>query len=159
VRWLWLIGLYSGMRLAEIGGCRREDVHEVDGVLVFNLRVHEGRGLKNKSSRRIVPVHDELLRLGFTKDVLPFRSSTGSVMTPHYLGRVANEWLRKNVTTDSRLTLHSTRHSAKDRLRAARVPEQEQRALMGHSARGVADSYGLGFPVNVLRDAVNAIRY
>jgi hypothetical protein len=40
------------------------------------------------------------------------------------------------------------------------VPEHEQqRALMGHGATGVADGYGLGFPMSVLRDAVEQITY
>jgi integrase len=69
-------------------------------------------------------------------------------------------WLRKDAgITDPRLVFHSIRHTVKDRLRAARVPEAEQRALLGHAGQGVADSYGLGFPLNVLRDAVNRIGY
>jgi hypothetical protein len=31
--------------------------------------------------------------------------------------------------------------------------------LMGYSASGVAGGYGLGFPLTVLRDAVETIRY
>jgi hypothetical protein len=55
-------------------------------------------------------------------------------------------------------TFHSARHTVKDRLRAARVPEHEGRAIMGHGATGVADSYGLGYPMSVLADAVARIK-
>jgi integrase len=154
VKWLWLLGLYSGARLAEISGLRREDVRAVDGVLCLDIRPHEGRSLKNRSSRRLVPVSPPLIEAGFSADVLPFQSSS------HYLSRVVNGWLRDVAKiTDSRLSYHSARHTVKDRLRAARVPEAEQRALMGHSSTSVADGYGVGFPVSVIAEAVAKVRY
>jgi integrase len=153
MRWLWLIALYSGARLAEIAGLRREDVREHEGVLCFDIRPHEGRSLKNKSSRRTVPVHPEILQAGFTAGVLPFKSKG------HYYSKRVNPWLRSVVgITDPRLSFHSARHTVKDRLRAARAPEHEGRALMGHGATGVADSYGLGYPMTVLADAVAKIK-
>jgi integrase len=160
LRWLWIIGLYSGARLAEIAGLRREDLHEElaengkEGVLCFDIRPHEGRRLKNKASRRLVPVHPEILKLGFTVDCLPFKSDA------HYYSRRVNPWLRKAAgITDPRLSYHSARHTVKDRLRAARVPEPEQRALMGHGANGVADGYGLGFPMDVLAESMAKVSY
>jgi hypothetical protein len=48
----------------------------------------------------------------------------------------------------------------KDRLRAAGVPEDIQKALMGHGSRTVADGYGSGYPLKVLLGHLNeAIRY
>jgi integrase len=154
VRWLYLMGLYSGARLSELSGLRREDVREVDGVLCFDIRPHDGRSLKNKSSRRLVPVHPQLLAAGFNADLLPFKG------TGHYHSKRVNEWLR-NVAkiTDSAVSFHSARHLVKDRLRAARVPEQEQRALMGHASNSVADGYGVGFPVSILAEAIGRVRY
>jgi integrase len=146
--------LYSGARIAEIAGLRREDVREVEGVLCFEIRAHQGRRLKNKASRRTVPIHPEIIAAGFTADVLPFKSDG------HYYSKRVNPWLRKVVgITDPRLSFHSARHTVKDRLRAARVPEPEQRALMGHGANGVADGYGLGYPMTVLAEAIGQVTY
>jgi integrase len=154
MRWLWLIGLYSGARLNEIAGLRREDVKEVDGVLCFHITPHDGRGLKNASSRRMVPVHPAILAAGFTPDVLPFKSDG------HYYSKRVNPWLREVVgVADRRLSFHSTRHTFKDRMRAARVPEPEQRAIMGHAGNSVADGYGLGYPMSVLAEAVAKVKY
>jgi len=47
----------------------------------------------------------------------------------------------------------------KDRLRAARVPEAVQRALLGHTRGDVADGYGLGFPVGVLAEELAKVTY
>jgi integrase len=153
-RWLWLIGFYTGARIDEIAGLRREDLRTVDGVLCFDIRPHEGRRLKNSASRRLVPVHPALIEAGFTVDVLPFKS------TGHYYSKRINPWMRKETSiTDPRLTFHSTRHTFKDRLRAARVPEPIQRALMGHGKDGVADGYGLGYPMALLAEEVGKVRY
>lgn len=153
-RWLWLIGLYSGARLNEVAGLRKEDVREVDGVLCFDITPHDGRGLKNRSSRRMVPVHPAILAAGFTPAVLPFKSDG------HYYSKRVNPWLRDVVKiADPRLSFHSTRHTFKDRLRAARVPEHEQRAIMGHAGTSVADGYGLGYPLSVLAEAVSKVKY
>jgi integrase len=153
-RWLWLIGFYTGARLDEIAGLRREDVRTVDGVLCFDIRPHEGRRLKNDASRRLVPVHPALIEAGFTVDVLPFKSSG------HYYSKRVNPWMRKETGIDDpKLSFHSARHTFKDRLRAARVPEPIQRALMGHGTDGVADGYGLGYPVTLLADDLGKVRY
>jgi integrase len=158
-RWLWLIGLYSGARLAEIAGLRRDDVREVEGVLCFDVRPHEGRGLKTRASRRLIPVHPELLRAGFTADLLPFKAA-GKMASAHYWSKRVNGWLRDVAgITDPQLSFHSARHTVKDRLRAARVPESEQRAVMGHAGSGIADGYGLGFPASVLAEAISKIHY
>jgi integrase len=141
MRWLWLIALYSGARLAEIAGLRQDDKREVDGILCFDIRPHDKRRLKNKASKRTVPVHPEILQAGFKADVLPFKSDA------HYYSKRLNPWLRTVVgISDPRLSFHSARHTAKDRLRAARVPEHEGRALMGHGATGVADKLRPGLP-------------
>jgi integrase len=153
-RWLWLIGFYTGARIDEIAGLRREDVRKVDGVLCFDIRPHEGRRLKNAASRRVVPVHPALIEAGFAVDLLPFKSSG------HYYSKQINPWMRKETSiADRRLTFHSTRHTFKDRLRAARVPEPIQRALMGHGKEDVADGYGIGYPMNVLAEEVAKVRY
>jgi integrase len=110
MRWLWLIGLYSGARLNEIAGLRKEDVREVDGVLCFDITPHDGRGLKNRSSRRTVPVHPALMAAGFTAAVLPFKSDG------HDYWKRVNPWLREvGGIIDSRLSFHSTRHTFKSK--------------------------------------------
>jgi integrase len=152
-RWLLLLLAYTGARLAEVVGLRQQDIGEQDGVTYLDIRPHESRSLKTKASRRRVPIHNELLRMGFTRDMLPFAGAAD--IWSQKLGR----WLRTNGFADARLVIHSFRHTVKDRLRAARVPEAEQRALLGHAGSGAADSYGSGFPLSVLKDAVNKITY
>lgn len=70
--WLPLIGLFTGSRLNEICQLNTADVKldEESGLWCISIRDDSKdsplpKVLKNKSSRRILPVHDELIRIGF----------------------------------------------------------------------------------------------
>ena len=59
-----ILGMYSGIRLSEICQLHVEDDKKVDGVLCFDVNDEKDKKLKTKSSRRIVPVHPVLTKLG-----------------------------------------------------------------------------------------------
>ncbi|WP_448673092.1 DUF6538 domain-containing protein [Pseudoxanthomonas mexicana] len=64
-RWACLIGLYTGARVAEVGQLRVLDTIEIDGIPCFNFTDEgEGQSLKSEPSKRVVPIHPELIRLG-----------------------------------------------------------------------------------------------
>ena len=54
---------------------------------------------------------------------------------------------------------HSLRHRAADRLRAAGAPVDIRHALLGHEKRSVADGYGAGHPVPLLRKWMDKIGF
>jgi hypothetical protein len=60
---------------------------------------------------------------------------------------------------DRRLVYHSFRHTMNDRMRAARVPDAEQWAILGHAGQGVADAYGTGFPIAVLAESMARVTF
>jgi len=53
--------------------------------------------------------------------------------------------------------VHSLRHRAQDRLRAAGCPEDVRWALLGHEEKTVASGYGESFPVPLLRKWIDKI--
>ena len=61
--WAPLLGAYTFERRAEVCGARRGDIDLPSGI--FMVRGNAGRRLKNSQSNRLVPLHAELLRLGF----------------------------------------------------------------------------------------------
>ncbi|MFV2950278.1 integrase, partial [Pseudomonas japonica] len=68
--WLPLLGLYTGGRLNELCQLDTEDVIEKEGVWAISMMDDEldrplPKVLKNQSSRRVVPIHSELIRMGF----------------------------------------------------------------------------------------------
>lgn len=70
--WLPLLGLFTGGRLNELCQLDTEDVSktEAEGIWTISMMDDEldrplPKSLKNHSSRRILPIHSELIRMGF----------------------------------------------------------------------------------------------
>ncbi|WP_343698422.1 site-specific integrase [Caulobacter sp.] len=178
--WLPLLALFTGARLEELGQLRPIDVslerypdaNDVDQAAWFIRMVHNpsaGLKLKNAASERAVPVHSALERLGFTRFALDAQSSGQDrlfpELRPNKYGTKSAKWgewfgsyLRDVVgLTDRRLVFHSFRHTFKDNGRG-RMAEGVQRRIMGHANRDVAESYGLGYPMWQLVEAMGQYR-
>ncbi len=70
--WLPVLGLFTGGRLNELCQLDTEDVSksEPEGIWTLSMMDDEldrplPKSLKNQSSRRILPIHSELIRMGF----------------------------------------------------------------------------------------------
>ena len=157
--WLPLLGLYTGARQGELAPLTASDITRDDatGQPIIAITEDEARGtrLKTRSSRRVVPVHPELVRLGFLDVVDERRARSGMsaplfpLLTPGPRGSFAEGWskwfgryIRDIGITSPNRVFHSLRHSFKDALRAAGVSEDVNDALTGHSGGGVGRSYG-----------------
>jgi integrase len=68
-----------------------------------------------------------------------------------------NKFIRRIGIGDKGKVLHSLRHRAQDRLRAAGCPVDYRWALLGHEEETVAEGYGLGFPVPMLKKWIDKI--
>jgi integrase len=168
--WLPYLALYTGARLEELAQLRVEDVREDKGISYLDIHGRDGRRVKTRASVRKVPLHPELLRLGFLQYVEEQRAAgherVFSTLERDTHGSWSGAWskwygrhLRSLGITDPRLTFHSFRHTMKDALRAARVSDPEQRAILGHAGVGVADTYGLGYSVKMLAESLAKVRY
>jgi len=165
--WLFPLGLYTGCRMEEVMALRAEDVREIDGILCFVIEPRSDRPLKTSSSRRVVPVHDALIDLGLIrkrvegKSGLLFPELRRDARHGTYtaaLSKKAGRLLR-SLGLSRTVTSHSARHCFADALRAAKVEPEVRARLLGHSLGSITERYGRGHPVNVLRDAVNVVRY
>ena len=71
--WVPLIGIFTGMRVGEICSLYLDNIREIGGnqrkkrwvIDILEEPNRPDKKLKNQSSRRIVPIHDTLLELGF----------------------------------------------------------------------------------------------
>jgi integrase len=68
-----------------------------------------------------------------------------------------NRFLNDCGIVDKRKVVHSLRHRAQDRLRAAGCPEDIRWAILGHEEETVAAGYGEGFPVPMLKKWIDKI--
>ena len=62
-RWAPWICCYTGARIVEITQLRRQDVRNVEGIWVFDLRPGDGNTIKTDKAR-LVPVHSDLIAQG-----------------------------------------------------------------------------------------------
>ena len=136
-KWGALLGLFTGARLNEICHLEIADTKR-DGDIWFLNITDEGdtnKRVKAKASRRKVPLHSELIRLGFL-DFVKSREM-GQRLFPDYsysanggygrnLGRWYNEsFLPKLGIKEPGLFFHCLRHTMVTRLGQAGVPEPE----------------------------------
>ena len=62
--------------------------------------------------------------------------------------------LRRTGITDRRKSVHSLRHTVKQRLRDVGTPKDIRDAVQGHAAGDIAETYGLGTALSAMRDAL-----
>jgi integrase len=146
--WLPLLGLFTGARRGELASLRPSDIAHDPAIgavsIYFTADRKAGKRLKNRQSVRVVPVHPELIRLGFLDFVAEQARTRGKVawlfpqIAPGTSG--AKDWskwftryLHANGVKDTAKVFHSFRHGFVDALRAANVSDELNTALVGHS--------------------------
>lgn len=142
---------FTGARLSEIIGLRKEDVDLQTQVI--RIYPYSKRSLKNKKSIRNVP----LVPTAFLAIEKQYKDSKGEFLFPTYASAngvksdaasaALNKWLKK-VADEG--VLHQLRHTMRDALRAVQCPDSIAKSIGGWSSnQDVSDSYGLGYPLNV----------
>tara|TARA_B100000745_G_scaffold269322_1_gene195755 strand:- start:53 stop:727 length:675 start_codon:yes stop_codon:yes gene_type:complete len=157
----WLIALISdsGMRLSEAVGLHKDDVvldHEFPHII---LKPHPWRRLKTRGSERFIP----LVGSAWWAAERAIQSSTTNFLFPRYCNETEcksnsasaalNKWLSPRVPKGC--VIHSFRHSFRDRLRAVECPQEITDRLGGWSVGGIGESYGSGYPIEVLSKWMN----
>jgi site-specific recombinase XerC len=123
--------------------------------------------LKEKGCRYVVigsKTSQRLRRVPLPAALLPFlpKKIEGRLFKtePRAVSKRLMRFLRVAVGIDDpRKVVHSLRHRAQDRLRAAGCPEDIRWAILGHEEETVAAGYGEGFPVPLLRRWIDKIGF
>ncbi len=169
--WLLLIALLSGARLGELVQLRIADLMQdpETGVWCLDIGTAGGRNIKTASSRRKVPLHPELVRAGlldYRRSLLEAGAKEHGPLWPHVQaegdgqqGAPWSKWFNRHLRDkagieDRTKVFHSFRHTFKRMARDASLPEEVHDALTGHAGGGVGRSYGKGFGLKTLAEAV-----
>ena len=167
--WITLIGYFTGMRLGEIAQLSVADVRQEHGVWVFEIHDRGDNRLKTANSKRRVPIHRELLRLGLiqyrdaisvggNKELFPrVTPASDGYESSAYSKRFSRFLKRIGIKVDRRLSFHSFRHTMKDMLRSAGVEESVQRELLGHEDGSAAAQYGRGYSMGQLKEQLERV--
>jgi integrase len=139
-------------RLLAASGTRLSEAFAIDCEMKERGVRYVIVGKKTEQSERRVPL---------PASVLPFLPK--SIKGPLFTGDTTaaskrlNRFLNDCGIVDPRKVLHSLRHRAQDRLRAAGCPEDVRWAILGHEEKTVAAGYGEGFPVSLLKRWIDKI--
>jgi integrase len=170
--WIPLLGAFTGARLGELCQLRTVDVQSMEGVDVLVLTDDgEGQSIKSAAGHRTVPIHSELLRLGFMEYAKATKEAGYDSLWPHlplregkpsdYFGR----WFR-GFREDLELhgpglpTFHYFRHTVRPLMRRAGFSESTQDKVTGHETQGSVGTMVYDhWTLKEVQAAVEAIKY
>lgn len=139
--WTAPIALYSGMRLGEISQLYVEDIRQIDDIWCFDINRKNDKRVKSTHSKRLVPVHDFLLKMGFLDYVKsvnherlwPNLKWTEKAGYSKDIGNRMQKNIRRNVTEDEDKVFHSFRNTFAVRLNKDKKELDENIAcILGH---------------------------
>ena len=164
--WIPIIGLYTGARIGELAQLKVSDITTEDGIHIIKITdAEEGQKVKTNASRRSIPIHSELIRLGLVDYAEDIRKEnpTGSLW-PLLNQKTISPWFskyRKGVGLDAKwLDFHSLRHTVRTRLAKAQVQEKLMDAITGHETGGsTGRKVYTHLDIRGLQAAVQALAY
>ena len=169
--WVPLIGIFSGMRCGEICSLYLDNIREISGNQrskrwCFDILEEPNRPdkrLKTQSSRRIVPIHDTLLDLGFIDFINLLKKDTKrkrvfeelNYREGTYIRSISrffnNRYLPLLGIKTNKNGFHSFRHSVIDHLKQLGVEPHFINELVGHSQGNIdLDRYGKRYNPDIL---------
>jgi len=147
--WAPLIAMFTGARLTEILQLRPTDVREEDGIWFFDITESDDASarvknrLKNRHSRRRVPLHSTLLELGVLSIISDAKKARAPrvfadvvVDASNSLGNHFSRWFNRLLQKKGfrrGVVFHSLRHTVVDALRRAGHKDVNIALIVGHS--------------------------
>ena len=142
--WLPLLGLLTGARLSELAQLRVTDIC----LSTLRIQIQESdndQHLKTPSAKRSIPLHSELIRLGFIDYVLKqARNCEYSLWSElpkreNKAGGFFSVWFsvyKKECGIPTDVDFHSFRHTVRTKLVQQRINESIIDKLLGHAPTG-----------------------
>lgn len=183
--WLPILALYHGARLEELARLIRGEVQEERGVPFLWITdtdeaaggaevVRKGR-VKTDAAKRRVPLHREVLRLGFLEYVEAAAPAPGDLLFPMLKPDPKNDNLRSGKfsqwftayrraagITREDLVFHSFRHGVATKLSNASIPDSTIIELIGHEGTTTLQTHYIKrgrIPLPTLVDAINRVQW
>ena len=154
----WLVALISdtGMRLAEGAGLLKSDIILDADTPHISLKPHLWRPLKTSGSQRDIPLVGaslwaaQRLSEAFPDSAYAFpRYNRKDITNSNSASAALNKWLHQYVPNGC--TMHSFRHSMRDRLRAVECPSESIDQIGGWAFIDVGKKYGQGYDLKVCK--------
>lgn len=183
--WIPRIAQFSGMREKEICQLLIDDIiyipaqDSTEKQMIWCFDINDdlnNKSVKNEHSKRIIPIHKQLIEDGFINYVeqrkkqrkerlfdVPFVTKKGGAITfSGTFGRKYAKILKElNIKRDY-LNFHSWRHTLTTQARKCGVLKNEIPFILGHIAQLQTDFYGTGtdnFPIARWKRAIDKVSY
>ncbi|WP_417525757.1 DUF6538 domain-containing protein [Marinovum sp.] len=166
VYWVPLIALLHGLRSEEILQLTPDNVRYDADIHYFDVERGTGQSLKSNNARRMVPIHSQLIELGFLQlvdrqrrlgkirifDKVSRSKSKKLSYTANFTKKFSYYRTSRKVY-DKRRDLHAMRSTFNSSLVAGSVPDTARRYLMGHKNGdvGITNYLPEGFPLRTLK--------
>jgi len=169
--WIPRLALYTGCRLNELCQLHKTDLKNKKGAWYLDINDDDKKTLKNKASKRLIPLHPVLIDIGFiefAQAVKHHRIFPGCKYTPAR-GKYGNgfgKWFSRVVLVDTgikeshdrSITFHSFRHQFVTVLKRLKADHLMVGQLAGHAAQGTTDKeYFDGHLLPDLKEAIELI--
>lgn len=167
--WVPIICALTGARRSEIAGLATSDIVQVMGIWCFDIKENGLRSLKNEETSRLVPIHSQLIELGFLEyvaaqkrsielfpDMKPLQSETSYGESIDHLFRLA---MKDQLTDTVDKSFHSFRHHISTFLtNEADVKDSWRDVILGHKGKSTGEVfYNDGIYMNNLRSVTERI--
>jgi integrase len=166
--WVPILALYSGARVTELSQLYVADVEVINGIPGYHInRRFPGQKLKNKASRRFVPLAQPVLNAGFLRFVEETKAAGEVRLFPQLpnndgggfgkqMSKQFSAYLKKRGVTETGLGMHAFRHTLATRLARSKVPLQTIGKITGHKgSEGTLAKFYIDEPT--LSDRVDAL--
>lgn len=171
--WIPLISLWSGMRMTEICQLRTDDIKQEDSIYYIDICLDDGgeKRLKSSNAERRVPLHPELIKIGFIEYWHKISKQKSEALFPDLCVSSSERkyasfrnWFarfhRKSGVKTSKTNFHSFRHCFRDAMREASISQERAYAIGGWSnGNSAGERYGAGVRIKTLHDEISKISY
>lgn len=168
--WIPLLGLYTGARLSELAQLRTIDIlrtSEIPSISITNCG--ENQRLKTNSSKRYIPIHPELIRLGFIEYAESIEKNGHEFLWPNLKqrknkpGGYFSNWFgkyRTRIGLKNGVDFHCFRHTFRSRLVEADIPEHVIDTILGHEIKGSTGAKTYTHrTLNMIHKAISKLEY
>ena len=168
--WIPLLGLYTGARLSELAQLKTNDIKVFDEIPTISItNLGSNQQLKTSSSIRSIPIHSELIRLGFFEYVTNIRAQKMESLWPKLSqrknkpGGYFSNWFgeyRANIGLLGYPDFHCFRHTVRSQLGEAEVPEHVIDSILGHEIKGsTGTKIYTHRTLKTLKNAIDTLQY
>ncbi len=187
--WLPLIALFTGARINEICQLHTDDIQEKNGISFISINEEEEKHVKTKAGIRQVPIHNELIKIGFLDYVAGIRAKGETLLFPEVMESLTKGERAENASPSAPLSkwfnhfiesvnacveqpelkftpehvFHSFRHTVRTEFRRNRAPEDDVCRICGwedgSKGKTLADHYGESVLENLQETVNSGLKY